>query len=438
MVINRARPRRFAPGFFPFLVLTLSFLAAGCGGGEQPAAKKGGGPPPAIPIRTTKLARIAIQRQVELAGTLISPEQARVSEAPMFRAEAATFDWRSGTIFGREVVPGQVLVRLDPTEVEIALRRAESQLRQTEAQLGIDGVTVKEPPPDDQVAAVRTALANRDDARAQLARAERLRSLNLLSQADLDAAQTRVKVTEAAYQTALENVRSLRASLQERRAAYELAQKKLKDTEIRAPVAGSVSERLVQPGEFIRENTPVIGLVQMNPLKLRTGIQERYAGQIKPGQPVQFRVEPFPERIFSGRVSNVSPAVDQMTRTFTVEVLVDNPERLLKPGFFAKGVILTQRDENALAVPEEAVSTLAGVTAVFVKEGDRVRQQVVTLGAREGGFAEVVSGLKGDETLASSNLSQLATGIAVRAAGETGEGRTGGDRPEGRGQERSQ
>ena len=98
----------------------------------------------------------------------------------------------------------------------------------------------------------------------------------------MDTAQTRVKVTEAAYQSALENVQSLRASLQDRRAAYQLAQKKLNDATIRAPVGGSISERLVQPGEFIRENTPVVTIVQIHPLKLKTAVQERYAGKIQP------------------------------------------------------------------------------------------------------------------------------------------------------------
>ena len=134
-----------------------------------------------------------------------------------------------------------------------------------------------------------------------------------------------MKVAEAAYQSALETVRSLKASLQDRRAAYELAQKKLNDAVIRAPVAGAVSERLVQPGEFIKEDTPVITLVQMDPLKLSTAAQERYAGAIKPGMPVQFSVESFPDETFRGRIVSVSPAVDQATRTFAVEAELPNP-----------------------------------------------------------------------------------------------------------------
>ena len=80
-------------------------------------------------------------------------------------------------------------------------------------------------------------------------------------------------MSEANLQAALDNVRSLKASLQDRRASYELAQKKLTDAIIRAPVAGAVSERLVQPGEYIRENTPVVSIVQVNPLKLKTAIR---------------------------------------------------------------------------------------------------------------------------------------------------------------------
>ena len=99
-----------------------------------------------------------------------------------------------------------------------------------------------------------------------------------------ETAETRLKVAEANYQAALDNVHALKAALQDRRAAYDLSKKKLNDAVVRAPVAGSVAERLVQPGEYIRENTPVVTIVQMHPLKLRTAIQEKHAAMIRPGQ----------------------------------------------------------------------------------------------------------------------------------------------------------
>ena len=408
-----------------FLTLTLTsvpgFLA--CGKKEVPAGISGR--PQAVVIKTAPLQRITIQRQIDVSGTLISPDQAKVS------SEVAGVVREVRVELGHEVRPGEVLVQLEPRELEIALRRAASQLKQTEAQLGIDGVRIKEPPPDEQIAVVRTAVANRDDARAQLARTRMLMSQKLIAQADLDTVETRVKVTEAAYQAALETVQSLKATLQDRRAAVELAQKKLQDAAIKAPVGGAVSERLVQVGEFIPEHTPVVTIVQMNPLKLRTAVQERNAELIRPNQPVQFRVESLPGKVFEGRVAFISPAVDQATRTFPVEVLVDNGARMLKPGFFAKGVILTRKDENVLAVPEEAVSTLAGVSAVFVIEKDKARQQTVTIGARDGKLLEVLSGLKGDEVLATSNLSQLATGVAVQAQPVSSAGAPGGELADG-------
>ncbi len=389
------------------LLSVLALCAAiACNKGDAQQARKGISRP-AVQVRTTSLLRISIQRQVDLAGTLVSPDQAKVS------SEVAGVVRQVLVEIGNEVKPGQALVKLEPRELELALQGADSLLHQAEAQLGIDGVRVKEPLPDDQISAVRTAIANRDDARAQLARAKRLTAQRLLPQADLETAETRVQVTEAAYQAALQNVQSLKASLQGLRATRDLAEKKLNDSVIRAPVGGQVSERLVQPGEFIAQNVPVVSIVQMNPLKLRTAVQERYAGIIQPNLQVEFTVESYPGEVFKGRVAHVSPAVDQNTRTFTVEVLVENPNRRLKPGFFTKGVIFTRLDEQVIGVPEEAVSTLAGVSNVYVVEQNKVRVQPVTLGTRQGRVVEVLTGLKGDEVLATTNLSQLANGVSV-------------------------
>jgi RND family efflux transporter MFP subunit len=403
--------------------VTLAVLASGCGTAGSTANSKGGppgkmgggrgggfGPAAAVQIQTTGVQKISIQRDVDLAGSLVSPDQAKVS------SEVAGVVRQVLVEMGQDVAVGQTVAKLDPTELELALQRARSQLKQTEAQLGIDGVRFKEPPPDEQIAAVRLATANRDDAQAQLRRAQKLRAQNLLPQADLDTAETKVKVSEANYQSALETVQSLKATLQERRHAVELAEKKLRDTDIRSSIAGQVAEKLVQQGEFIRENTAIVTIVQMNPLKVKTAIQERYAGLVRAGLLVEFAVESSPGQKFRGRVAYVSPSVDQATRTFTVEILVDNSDRRLKPGFFAKGLIFTNRDENVLAVTEDTVSSLAGVSNVYVIENGQARQQMVKLGTRIGDRYEILSGLKGDEVLASSNLTLLATGVRVKTS----------------------
>ena len=410
------------------IIVAVGLAAAACektsgqamgpgGRGAGRGAGRGGRGGPAVATQTTPVQRMSVQREVDLSGTLLSPDQAKIS------SEVAGIIREVRVQLGTEVKAGDVLVRLEPRELQFALDRAESALRQVEAQLGIDRARDKQPPEDEQIASVRQATANRDDARASYERAQNLNGRGLLTRADRDTAETRLKVTEANYQAALDTVHSLKASLQDRRASYELAQKKLSDAVIKAPVAGSISERLVQPGEFIRENTPVATIVQMSPLKLKTAIQEKHASLIRPGQVVEFDVEAFLNRKFKGKIAYVSPAVDQATRTFAVEALVDNSDRQLKPGFFAKGVVLTSVDEKVLAVPEDAVSTLAGVSTVYVIENGKARQQQIALGARQNKLVEVTSGLKGDEILATANLNQLATGVGV-SVGKPGEAAT--------------
>jgi RND family efflux transporter MFP subunit len=404
------------------LAIASVCLIAGCRDNAANQNRRGGGP--SVVIQTTAAKRITIQRQVDLAGTLLSPNQAKVS------AEAAGVVRSVLVEIGREVRVGDPLVKLEPRELALALARAESALRQTRAQLGMADTLNggDNPPPDEQIGSVKNALASLEDARANAERARTLSARGLISPADMQAADTRQKVAEAGYQSAVDTVRGQKALLQDRRAAYDLAVKKLEDTVVRAPISGVVSERPVHVGEYMSERTAVATIVQVNPLKLRTGVQERHAGVVQPGQTVEFRVESFGDTVFQGKVAYVSPALDETMRTFTVEALVDNQDLRLKPGFFAKGVILTRRDEGVLAVPDAAVSTLAGVSSVYVVEDGKIAQQTVTLGVRQDNLWEIVDGLKGHEILAASRLNELATGVSVSTTAEGGAPGSGGGR----------
>jgi len=165
----------------------------------------------------------------------------------------------------------------------------------------------------------------------------------------------------------------------------------------------------------------VVTIVRMNPLKLKTGIQEKYTNLIRENLSVDFMVEPYPKEMFHGKIAFISPAVDQSTRTFAVEILVDNPAHKLKPGLFAKGSVLLGRDSNVLAVSEDTISNLAGVASVFVVQNGVIKQTTVETGEHDGKLIEVVSGLKGDEVLATSNLNELVTGTRVVTADDEGD-----------------
>jgi RND family efflux transporter MFP subunit len=404
----------------------ILLVVSACQKAQDPRQGRGGGS--AVAVKTTKILRMSIQRQIDLAGTLLSPDQAKVS------SEVAGVVRKVLVEIGREVQVGTPLVQIEPRELALALERGEAALRQTRAQLGMHGGALdrdEAPPPDEDIASVRTATATRDDAKAAYDRAKSLNTRGITSSETLQTAETRFKVADAALQSALDSARATKALLQDRRASYELAVKKLGDAVVKAPISGVVSDRPIQVGEFIPERTVVATIVQMNPLKLRTGVQERHAGVVKPGQPVEFRVESFGDRVFKGSVAYIAPSLDQTMRTFTVEALVDNREHLLKPGFFAKGVILTNRDDNVMAVPDAAVSVLAGVNSVYVIKDNKITQQSITLGVRQGDLWEVPAGLNGDEVLATSRLNELASGVSVRVLG-AGESESG-PAPGGRG-----
>lgn len=408
MPLQRLRFSAVIRKLFVFLLLCCLVLTGCRQDSGQPGKDRGqkGSTVPGLQVRTVAVQRIALQRQVDLSGTLVSNEQVKVS------SEIAGTVLESNIRLGQEVEAGQILFQLDTRELAFERERAESALRQTEVQLGIDP-SRPTGAPDDEISSVRTAAANRDEARQKHAEAQELDKKGLIPRSDLETTRTRLRVAEAALQMAVENVRSLKASLQDRRAAVQLAQKKVNDASIRAPVSGAISERLAQRGEFVRENAQVATIVQLNPLQLNTAVQERLADVIRVNLPVQFAVEPFPGKTFRGRIANISPQIDPATRTFQVEVFVENPNRELKPGLFAQGVILTRTDQDVMAAPRAAVFTLAGVSSVFVIENGIARQQTVTLGAQEGDLAEIVSGLKGSEVLAASHLSQIVTGAKI-------------------------
>ena len=182
---------------------------------------------------------------------------------------------------------------------------------------------------------------------------------------------------------------------------------------MRAPFSGVIAKRLVNAGEYVKDNTPLFNLVAVDPLKYTGTVPERFAPDLKVGQRIDLTVEAYPGRTFAGQVTRVAPAVEVQTRSLSLEGKVGNADARLRPGFFSKGQVLTKKDAAAAFVPAEAVVYFVGISKVFVVSNGKVEERLIKGGARQGAWVEVTEGVKAGETVAISNLSQLYNGAPV-------------------------
>lgn len=212
---------------------------------------------------------------------------------------------------------------------------------------------------------------------------------------------------------ASEALKGLDAAVKERHAAFNLAEKKLRDTSIVAPFSGSIRERFVNPGDYVEEKGTIATMVAISPLKLRATVPESAASVVKRGLKVAINVEAYPKRVFEGSLIRISPVVDPKTRTLVIEAVIPNKEGVLKPGFFANGRVVTKSADRAVFVPEESLVSFAGIKKVFVIEKDAAVERVVKVGERVENMIEITEGLKDGEVVATSSLSKLSTGVKV-------------------------
>lgn len=366
-------------------VLTCGFTLVvfwGCSRGKPQEAATSAPAEQAVTITTKPVETREVKRTVEMVGTLGGWEEITISNEMPGMIEQILVD------LGDKVKKGRLLIRFDQREARLALAQAEANLQAARK-------------------ALTQAQAEWRDAEVNLKRIKQLHSEGVIATSQLDVAQTRFDAIEA-------QVHAREADIDRFRALVDLARKRLSDTEILAPIASEVRQRLVSIGEAVKEKTPLLHLVITDPLKLQGTVPERFAPEIQVEQPVDVQVEAFAERMFPGVVQRVSPAVDVQTRSLALEAKVPNPKGLLKPGFFAKGLIVIGVNPQAVFVPEEAVYSYVGITKAFVVHDGTAQERQVKTGVRIDGLVEVTEGLRPGETVATSSLPQLYQGAKVR------------------------
>jgi RND family efflux transporter MFP subunit len=416
-------------------------LSARPGQARTDAAQGGERPPVAVTVEP--VVTRPVRRTVGVVGSLYGRDEITLTpkvDGPVLQVCCDV---------GDVVRPGQLLLQIDPTDYQLAVDEARRALELELARLGLPAPAG----PFDEAGrraldgrlrafdvralpAVQRAAALKRNAAEKRAR---VLAIAASTEEERQQAATDEAVAAANYGQALLDAETGLASVRQRLAALATAEQHLKDTRILAPLpqregaegdgdaAGlsyAVVQRSVGKGEVVRNGfaTPLLKLVLDRTLKLQAQLPERYLAVIEVGQAVELDVEAYPDRRFPGRVARINPSVDRVSRTFTAEVHVPNADRRLRAGCFVRADILLSRDDRALTVPEEALVSFAGVTKVFVLQGDVAREVPVQTGAAlEAGddrerrrWLEVQGDLRPDARVVTSGQSQLADGVAVR------------------------
>src|SRR4051812_5057212 len=378
-------------------VVAVAALAAGCGRTTSAAV------PTDAPTQAVVVASVEaheLRRSIDVVGTLAADEEVTVSSEVEGRVLRIAAD------LGDRVTAGQPLVVLDPEKLQYRLDQQRATLGRAMARYGVADLSAALPAiegtPDVQRAAAELELAGQ-----AFRRATELNRQSLLPQQQMDDADAMLKAKKAAYESALQGSRNLRADIDAERANLKLAEAALRDATIRAPFDAFVQRRLVSPGEFVKTQTAVMSLVKVDPLKLRAEVPEKMAPWVKVGQSLTLAVEAMPDAPITGQIARLSPAVNPQTRSFPLEGRVPNPGGRLKPGGFARVHIVTDLVEHVLTVPAAALQYRYGVNRVFVIKGDRIHATEIKIGDRVGERVEVVGGVSAGEPIAATDVDKL-------------------------------
>jgi membrane fusion protein (multidrug efflux system) len=328
------------------------------GVGKAPAAP-GAGPAGAnasIAIEATKVVVASLPQSITAVGSLRSDESITVRPEVAGRISTIAFGE------GQRVAKGTLLVRLDSTvnDAEVAQARANQWL-----------------------------------AKSKFDRAVDLSKSNFISGQAKDEAESNLKVAEA---------------------ALKLAEAKREKMDIRAPFSGIIGLRSVSVGDYVKEGTDLVNLESIDPLKVDFRVPELYLNQVKVGQTLQVSLDALPGKTYQGTVFAINPLVDAAGRSIVIRAMVKNADTALRPGMFARVRLITERRQDSLVVPEQALVPQGTEQYVFKVVDGKAQRVKVDIGQRRDAKVEIVQGLAAEDIVVTAGQLKLRDGAQVRIA----------------------
>jgi membrane fusion protein, multidrug efflux system len=274
-------------------------------------------------------------------------------------------------------------------------------------------------------AQLRAQLAERtatyESAKAQLATTERTRQANAQLVKQNFISQNAFDTADSAYQAQLAAAAAARAQL-------EQTQILMGDAVVRAPIAGTVAKRNVQPGEKVAFDAPLMSIVDLSQLEVQAQVPVADVAQLKAGMPAQVEIEGIAGRRFAGRVERINPSTEPGTRTINIYVSLPNEDALLRAGMFARVALVTSAEAEVPALPIPALRVDSGTTFVWTIIDGRLARRLVDAGRRDerSQMVEILGGLVAGDVVIATRFDNLKEGLAATVVGGVGEARIAG------------
>jgi len=302
-----------------------------------------GAGPRAAPVEVAPVEHGTIELRRTFSGTLESTAEFVVAPKIGGRIERMRVD------LADPVKRGQVVAELDNDEYEQAVAEAEAELVVAQAKVG-------------------EAESGLEIAKRELERVKKLQRRGVANESEYDTAEAERLARQAGLEVARAQVKRAEASLAR-------AKIRLGYTEVTASWAGGdqervVAARFVDAGQTVAANTPMLSIVELDPINAVVYVTEKDYPRLAPDQPAELATDAYPGQKFAGRIKRVAPVFRQVSRQARVELTVANPALRLKPGMFVRAEVVLDRAENATIVPVAALVKRAGETGVFVVTGD--------------------------------------------------------------------
>ena len=419
--------------------LLLASLIAGCSSSRSEtrganANRNAEDQTPAVTVTTAKSESRDMPAYIQATGTLVADETSSV--APKVAGKVVNVGVNVGQFISQGTLIAKIddrNARLELAQAQAGVKQAQAAVRQAEARIGLgpNGTFNASAVPE-----VRAANANYEQSLAELKQAEanekRYRELVETGDVSLvtyeqyrttrDTARAKAnnlrEQLDAAANNARQNnqaIKSAEANVDAARAQVQTAEQAVADTVVRAPFAGYVSERQVAVGEFVSTASILDTLLRTNPIKIQIQVAEADVPAVTLGRGVSVEVQAYRDRRFGGTVTAVNPAVDITSRSAVVEASIENGNNALRPGMFGSARITREGGTIGVFVPKSAVYNDQATQSfrAFVIVDGVAKLRVLQLGIEEGDSYQIVSGLQGDEIVATSNLNELYEGAKV-------------------------